>query len=203
LIIVHVETLISKGAFAESAEWRKITEAILEDIAHIDWPPGSGQFTIYPQSGKKRGEGNGVKPIKDGFMAALIKRGWNVQELARVSKGKKPPGDLDAAFDSRAGLVVLEWETGNISSSHRSLNKMAMMLLRKEIVAGILVVPSRRLYKWLTDRIGNFDELVPYFDLWRSIPCEHGILEIVVVEHDAESTEVPRIPKATDGRALE
>ena len=52
------------------------------------------------------------------------------------------------------------------------------------------------------DRIGNLAELEPYLDLWRSIPCEQGVLEIVAIEHDATSTEVPRIPKGTSGRAL-
>ena len=98
--------------------------------------------------------------------------------------------------------VVLEWETGNISSSHRALNKMALGLHKGKIAAGILVVPSRRLYVYLTDRIGNIDELVPYLGLWRSVPYPQGaVFEIVVIEHDGESFEVPRIPKGTDGRS--
>jgi hypothetical protein len=96
----------------------------------------------------------------------------------------------------------MEWETGNISSSHRALNKMALGLLKEVITAGVLVVPSRLLYPYLTDRIGNFAELVPYLDLWKSIPCKTGVLEIVVIEHDATSIQVPRIPKGTSGRAL-
>jgi len=40
-------------------------------------------------------------------------------------------------------------------------------------------------------------------DFWKAVKCENGVLEIVVVEHDAESFEVPKIPKGTDGRALE
>lgn len=97
---------------------------------------------------------------------------------------------------------MLEWETGNISSSHRAINKMALGLLKEVIVAGMLVVPSRSLYKYLTDRIGNWDELVPYIDLWKSIPIQNGLLQIVVVEQDEESIHVPRIPKSTDGMAL-
>ena len=62
-------------------------------------------------------------------------------------------------------------------------------------------VPSRKLYHFLTDRIGNVSELEPYFPLWSKVPCSKGILEIVVIEHDAESWDVPRIPKGTDGRA--
>jgi hypothetical protein len=75
-------------------------------------------------------------------------------------------------------------------------------LLKGVLAAGVLIVPSREFYKFLTDRVGNFAELVPYLDLWRSIPCDQGILEIVVIQHDGTSTEVPRIRKGTSGRAL-
>ena len=80
---------------------------------------------------------------------------------------------------------------------------MALGLMKGVLACGILVVPSRALYRFLTDRIGNFDELAPYLDLWKSIPCESGVLELVVIEHDATSTDVPRIPKGTSGRALQ
>lgn len=79
---------------------------------------------------------------------------------------------------------------------------MAVCLLRKQLVAGTLVVPSRKLYRFLTDRIGNFSELEPYLDLWKAVQCRNGVLEIVVIEHDAESFDVPRIPKGTDGRSV-
>ena len=99
--------------------------------------------------------------------------------------------------------MAIEWETGNISSSHRSLNKMALGLMRGTIAAGILVVPSRELYRYLTDRVGNMQELEPYLDLWKSIPCTFGgILQVIAIEHDSTSTKVPRILKGTDGRAL-
>ena len=62
-------------------------------------------------------------------------------------------------------------------------------------------MPSRKLYPYLTDRISNWEELAPYLDLWKAVPCKHGLLEIVVIEHDATSTSVPKIPKGTDGRA--
>jgi len=32
-----------------------------------------------------------------------------------------------------------------------------------------LVLPSRKLYPYLTDRIGNYEELEPYFDVWRAV----------------------------------
>ena len=82
------------------------------------------------------------------------------------------------------------------------MNKLTMLVSTGLIAAGILVVPSRALYAYLTDRIGNIKELEPYFGLWKSVPCESGALEIVVIEHDATSEDVPKIPKRTDGRAL-
>lgn len=198
--IVNVEELISKGSFSKSQEWKDIRDVAINAAKAVVWPPGSGDFTIYPESGKKSGEGNGVKPIKNAAMSYLSEQGWE-QEYPWPIEHRVKPGKMDAAFHSSQGLVALEWETGNISSSHRSMNKMCLGLITDVIVAGILIVPSRALYPYLTDRIGNVAELEPYFPLWSVTPCKEGVLEIIVVEHDAESTEVPRIPKGTDGRA--
>ena len=215
--IVRVETLISRGAFANSPEWAALRAEVHTAVRAADWPPGSGSFTIRPESGKKRGEGNGVKPIKNETIRRLVRSGLN--HKARTAAGQPVlhnewvaeapwpvgerirPGNMDAAYYCDEGIVCLEWETGNISSSHRSLNKMCLGLLHGAIKAGILVVPSRALYPYLTDRIGNIAELEPYFPVWSATPCEEGILEIVVIEHDATSDTVPRIPKGTDGRA--
>jgi hypothetical protein len=111
-------------------------------------------------------------------------------------------GDFDAVLPGPEKPIVVEWETGNISSSHRSMNKLTMLLSSGVISAGILAVPSRKLYVYLTDRIGNIKELEPYFELWKSVPCESGVLEIVVFEHNAESKRVQKIPKMTAGRSL-
>jgi hypothetical protein len=169
-------------------------------VKAVDWPPGTGKFTIYPQRGKKRGEGNGVRPIKEQCLRHLLSNGWRTEQAVDAGEFTRL-GDVDAILITKSGRIAFEWETGNISSSHRALNKMAIGLMRGVLVAAILVVPSRKLYRFLTDRVGNFDELVPYLDLWKSIPCTNGVLEIVVIEQDAESTNVRRIPKGTDGRA--
>jgi hypothetical protein len=200
--IVKIVILANSGPFAESKTWQKIRSDLHVGIKAVVWPMGSRKFTIYPQSGKKRGEGNGVKPIKDGLIVRLTKRGW--EKEVSVDLGVTPnPGKFDAVLKSTDHKpVVLEWETGNISSSHRSLNKMALGLRNGKLAAGVLVVPSRKLYAYLTDRIGNFEELAPYLSLWSSVPFPEGaVLEIVVIEHDAESLKVPRIPKGTDGRS--
>jgi len=200
--IVREEPLISCGAFSETREWKMVRSKLHKAIRSVEWPPGSGSFTIYPQSGRKRGEGNGVTPIKQGLMIDLKKQGWRIEGQAKLGE-KGTLGDFDAVFETSFGPVVVEWETGNISSSHRSLNKMSLCIMRGKIAAGILIVPSRELYKYLTDRVGNMRELEPYLDLWKAVPCRHGgVLEIVAIEQDAISMNVPRIRKGTDGRAL-
>jgi len=198
--IVHIETILHAGVYAKSAHWGKTRIAIHGAIKRCVWPPGTKKFTIHPQSGKKRGEGNGVGPIKDEFIAHLRKLGWTIEGAAK-NHLDQDLGDFDAVLLGPNGPVVVEWETGNISSSHRSMNKLTMLVSSGVIAAGTLVIPSRKLYVYLTDRIGNYRELEPYVKLWKSVPCRIGVLEIVVIEQDAESFNVPRIPKRTDGRA--
>jgi len=199
--IVREEKLVSRGEFAKSREWQAARAKLHKAIKKVEWPTGSGKFTIYPESGKKRNQGNGVTPIKSGLMLDLEEQGYRLEGSVSIDDNRRF-GKFDAVFDTDYGPVVVEWETGNISSSHRSLNKMAIFLMEHKIAAGTLIVPSRELYKYLTDRVGNMQELEPYLDLWRSIPCRDGVLEIVAIEHDATSRRVPRIRKSTAGRAL-
>lgn len=166
-------------------------------IQQVDWPVGTGTFSIYPESGKKRGQGNGVKPIKDNFIKDLKDQGW-LTELALISG----LGKVDAVLTSQDKIAVAEWETGNVSSSHRSLNKMAFAIQQQLIIAGFLIVPCRNLAQYLTDRIGNYEELEPYFNFWlNSIASYPGVIVILGIEQDEISFDVPRIPKGTDGRA--
>jgi hypothetical protein len=200
LKIVDVVTIHSCGSYAASKHWKNTRKQIHAAVKKCEWPIGSGSFTIHPQSGKKRGEGSGVKPIRDRFVADLKKRGWAIESPAKNALDQAL-GGFDAVLPGPEKPIVVEWETGNISSSHRSMNKLTMLVSCGVISAGVLVVPSRKLYVYLTDRIGNIKELEPYFGLWKSVPCKTGVVEIIVIEQDAESTSVPRIPKGTDGRA--
>ena len=127
--IVREETLISLGKYAASKEWNRTRKGLYKAIREVDWPRGSGKFTIYPESGKKRGKGNGVGPIKLGLMDELNRRGWKLEEPLDIAIVKRP-GKLDAVLYTDYGPVALEWETGNISSSHRALNKMTVGLLK-------------------------------------------------------------------------
>jgi hypothetical protein len=142
--IVREEILIHCGSFAESADWARVRKKLHAAIKAVEWPPKSGKFTIRPESGKKRGMGNGVKPIKEGLMLDLEKQGWKREQIVQFG-GRRNPGKFDALLDTTEGPVVLEWETGNISSSHRSLNKMALGIMRGKLAGGVLIVPSGEL----------------------------------------------------------
>ncbi|MGA2518947.1 MAG: hypothetical protein ABSG44_20685 [Thermodesulfobacteriota bacterium] len=200
--IIRVERLIDAGGFSQSETWKTIEKHIMQAIKAIEWPPGSGSFTLFDQPGKARGEGSGVKPIKDACMAHLKSLGWTLEVSVDIAT-LKHPGPMDATYPVGDRLFCVEWETGNISSSHRAVNKMALGILKKVLVGGVLILPTRAMYKYLTDRVGNFPELEPYFPLWRALKVEEGLLAVIAIEHDAVSQSVPRIPKGTDGRALQ
>lgn len=194
--IVREVSLISVGNFEESKDWSIIRDEIRSAISQIVYPPSTSSFTINPTL-----HGNGVKPIKDACMTALKDRfGWKLETQVRYAT--RSPGKVDATKVIDNYLFALEWETGNISSSHRAVNKMVLGLLRGVFLGAALVLPSRKLYAYLTDRIGNYEELEPYFDVWRAVRIEEGFLGIFVIEHDQIDNSVPRITKGTDGRAL-
>ena len=194
--IVQEISLISIGSFEESSDWSIIRDEIREAISLIVHPPGTSNFTINPVR-----HGNGVKPIKEACMIALRDRfRWGLE--TPINYATRSPGKVDATKVLDNHLFALEWETGNISSSHRAVNKMVLGLLRGVFLGTILVLPSRKLYPYLTDRIGNYEELEPYFDVWRAVRIEEAFLAIFVIEHDQVDSKVPTITKGTDGRAL-
>jgi len=200
--IVQIERLIDAGGFSVTREWGAIQEHITQAIRAVQWPPGSGSFTLYDQSGKGRGEGSGVTPIKNACMGHLKSLGWSLETPLDIATLKRP-GPMDATYRVGSRHFCLEWETGNISSSHRAMNKIALGLLKKVLVGGALILPTRAMYRYLTDRVGNFPELEPYFPLWKALRIDEGLLAVIAIEHDAVSARVPRIPKGTDGRALQ
>ncbi|MCX5829943.1 MAG: hypothetical protein NTV58_18400 [Deltaproteobacteria bacterium] len=199
--IVTIERIIDRGKFSQSAAWRQIEQQLIDAIHAVDWPIGSGLFTLYDEPGKKRGMGSGVKPIKLMFMEKLSVWGWRLETPVSISAQRRP-GPMDATFPVDEKLFCVEWETGNISSSHRALNKMALGILKKILIGGVLILPTGKMYQYLTDRVGNYPEIEPYFHLWQALNIEEGLLVVIAVEHDAVSTAVPRISKGTDGRAL-
>ena len=194
--LIKTETLLDIGGLSRSTDGKRIMGDIERGVAAVCWPKNTSKFQINPKS-----KGNGVKPIKNAMMSSLQQDGWKLETQLDLTTSSRP-GKLDAVLEVDKGFFAFEWETGNISSSHRALNKMAVGILKGKIIGGVLAVPSRSLYKYLTDRVGNFAELEPYLLLWKSLkPDSGGWLSIVVFEHDEEDSTVILIPKGIDGRA--
>ena len=80
---------------------------------------------------------------------------------------------------------------------------MALGLVANKCDAGVLVIPNMKLAQYITDRIGNIEEIRPYIPLWENLSVQEGVLELVVIEQDGESANSPKIPKGKDGRAAE
>mgnify|MGYP002508633014 CR=1 FL=1 len=93
----------------------------------------------------------------------------------------------------RAGL---EFETGNISSAHRSMNKLCIGIKKSELDIAFLMMPIKAMSDYLTDRVSNYEELEPYFLLLENTP-------FVVFGFDADiyRNNVPLLPKGKDGKS--
>lgn len=165
---------------------------------------------------------NGVNFLRARFLEHMTQEGgWRAELNVELNPDHKPPqlklypslethqepigskfGQFDFMTTGPDGLkIAIEWETGNISSSHRSMNKLAIALANRLIDVGVLIVPSRSLYEHLTDRIGNIQELSGYLELWHGLGAliHSGVLAITVVEHD-ELTDNPTIPYLVMGK---
>ena len=195
--LVHEEILIGHTQAGSSAEIARCLDDVRSAIGNVVWPGKSRKFTIRPVV-----DGNGVLPIKVGFMYKLKKLGWKLEERPVLAKGLGP-GKVDALKllpDGRQ--FAAEWETGNISSSHRSLNKICMGILEGHLAGGALILPDRELYHYLTQRIGNYKELAPYFPVYRHLKAVEGSLTVFAVSFDQTSSKVALIPKGMDGHSL-
>ncbi len=196
--IKDIEILMDKGNHKQFSE--SIIQEIKDSILLMENPSGTGVFKLY--NGKKA---NGVKPIKDSFMTRLKDNGWILEHRLDVGVTTKRPGPIDAVFPVENQYFAVEWETGNISSSHRALNKIFTGILNRKLIGGVLILPSREMYNYLTDRVGNFRELSPYFDVWSKAdyPVDKGFVAVIEIEHgELTNDENLQIKKGTDGRAL-
>ena len=156
---------------------------------------------------KLRKHQNGVKPIKNTCIDNLVKHNWNKEYSLDLGNTIHRPGPIDAVSPSSSnlpnnGFIGFEWETGNISSSHRSLNRLTLGILNKKILGGVLALPSSQMSKYLTDRVGNFEELEPYFPIWKNANynIDIGYLSVIEFQHDASSDKIDlRIGKGSEG----
>lgn len=196
--LTDIQHLVNAGPFTETDAWSRVEEDLRKAIAGVVWPPGNDRFVINPVI-----DGSGVVPIKKQFATHISALGWKLEEqFPRFSneevRKRRRPGAVDAALDlGKYDLppFFVEWETGNISSSHRAMNKMALALKRGLISGGIWVVPSGNFAPYLTDRIGNYPEFEPYFSLYSDLEVGVGYLGVAIVEHDETSPEVSFIEK--------
>jgi hypothetical protein len=209
-------------------DWRAIHESYVRSILRIDFPEGSGGLKLRRKRklADDQWDRNGVGYLRRRFLAHMVKdEKWRKEDRLDLGRNRVPPdlllfpslerhrepiaskfGNFDFVTIASAGTrVAIEWETGNISSSHRSMNKLAIALATGKIQAGVLIVPSRSLYEHLTDRIGNIDELSGYLSMWKDLEVrvDRGLLAISIVEQDSltDDERFPYLPTGDDGRA--
>lgn len=220
--------IFDQGEVVWSADWRTIHESYVRSIQSIDFPEGTGNLKLRRKFKRPDGQWdrNGVVYLKSRFLDHMVKNeGWRAEVGFDLGKNRIPPelrlypslqphkepitsefGDFDLVTIAPGGThVAIEWETGNISSSHRSMNKLAIALGTGKVQAGVLIVPSRDLYEHLTDRIGNIGELSGYISMWKDLEARvaRGLLAISIVEHDVLTDDLifPYLPTGHDGRA--
>lgn len=222
--------LFDKGNVVSSNDWQILHEAYVRAINRVEHPAGTGRLKLRRKALLPSGQWdrNGVTPLKAQFLTSMVvDEHWQPEGKFVISGPKKAPdvrlypgmetheepitsefGAFDFITTAPSGThVAIEWETGNISSSHRSMNKLAIALAAGKIQAGVLILPSRKLYEHLTDRIGNIGELSPYLGMWSGLSStvERGLLAVTVVEHDELTDDKAHayLKSGKDGRAKE
>ena len=208
----------------------EVHDSYVRAIGSIDHPDTPGKLTLRVKERQQNGQWarKGVNYLRSKFLKHMVgTEGWHpersvelardrIQQPLRLYPSLEPYnepitsdfGGFDFMTTAPNGTkVAIEWETGNISSSHRSMNKLAIALGSGVVQVGVLIVPSRQLYDHLTDRIGNIGELSGYLSMWEGLKSEvtSGLLAITVVEHDelTDDSQFAYLTTGNDGRAAE
>lgn len=188
-VSTKADYLIQTNDLAHQA-FIEIKDSILQNCTD-----DSGEFTI--NSSEKNC--NGVVPVKEGIYRCLeaYYKWFREKPLAYFEDAQKGgPIDVYKEFGDRIHPfnVGLEFETGNISSAHRSMNKLCMGIKHGDLQMAFLIMPIKRLAYYLTDRVSNYEELAPYFGLLDDFP-------IVVFGFDADHYDptAPLLAKGRDG----
>lgn len=222
--------LFDQGGVISSPDWESLHQSYVRSIEDIDNPVGSGRLCLRRKVRLPNGQWtrNGVGYLKLRFLEHIRDvEGWKPEGIVELARDRDQPaiklypslesyrepitsdfGGFDLITQGSNGTnIAIEWETGNISSSHRSMNKLAIALGSGIIQVGVLILPSRNLYEHLTDRIGNIGELSGYLSMWESLKAnvERGLLAITVVEHDelTDDETFPFLRVGMDGRAAQ
>lgn len=186
--------LIKNGDFIHSSEFTNLLLEIHAGIQCVSWHH-TQKFIVNPSY-----KGNGVFPIKNNFIKYLTTMDWVSESKMALVLGMRP-GPIDAVKLTSYGPFAVEWETGNISSSHRALNKIALGIMQGQIIGGILILPTRNFSRFLTDRVGNYQEIAPYFPMYQQLSINEGVIGVIGIEHDDIDLLAPLIPKGKDGNA--
>ncbi|AEB25482.1 MULTISPECIES: type-2 restriction enzyme BamHI [Bacillus] len=187
----EAKELLSKDKLIQQA-YNEVKTSICSPI----WPATSKTFTI----NNTEKNCNGVVPIKE-LCYTLLEDTYNWYrekplDILKLEKKKGGPIDVYKEFIENSELkrVGMEFETGNISSAHRSMNKLLLGLKHGEIDLAIILMPIKQLAYYLTDRVTNFEELEPYFELTEGQP-----FIFIGFNAEAYNSNVPLIPKGSDG----
>lgn len=183
--------VVNNGGAAESEDWRTLHDSYTRAIKSIDHPAGTKSLTLrkkYREQKSGAEKRNGVKYLRERFLQHMTNdEHWTAEAQGEIEIAQMPAvlksypdmqshteevqsmfGGFDFLTRTKGGFrAAIEWETGNVSSSHRSLNKLVIALNASVINAGVLILPSRDLYEHLTDRVGNIQEVSPYLCLWQ------------------------------------
>jgi type-2 restriction enzyme bamHI len=204
--IIQTAIVQNTQNYTDTNDYRLVREMIYKAIQNMQNPAGSGTFLLRARTpGVKKQAGhtvNGVNPIKTGFMEYLhTVAGWEFEERVTPTLGA-----CDAVFHFPSGRkpFIVEWETGNISSTPRATNRILTAILRNDASGGVVILPSAKMYAHITDRIGNFHEMEPYIDLYRrldSLSTEPYFFGYVEIEQDGLSNSIDYLPGKIDGLA--
>ena len=189
-VSVMAEYFIRTNELAAQA-FQEVRSAVLHNVT-----PGSDHFILNCTCKNC----NGVVPVKERCYQILEEEfGWYREKpLLYFHEDAQKGGPIDAYKEFTTERSVfragLELETGNISSAHRSMNKLCVGIEKGELDLAMLRMPVKKMSFYLTDRVSNYEELEPCFLLLDKVP-------FVVFGFDAEeySADVPFLPKGKDG----
>ncbi|MGG0403198.1 restriction endonuclease [Priestia megaterium] len=187
-ITAYAKELLNENSIYEQA-YKEVVTAISSTV----WPIGSNVFAI----NNSVKNANGVVPLKEKCYIELENTyDWFREKplnVLKIEKQKGGPIDVYKEFNS-GERIGLEFESGNIASAHRSMNKLLLGINRNELDLGIILMPVKELAYYLTDRITNYEELEPYFEITEGKP-------FIFIGFDATiyDKNIPLIPKGKDG----
>lgn len=143
--------LFDQGNLVASPDWKSLHDSYVRAIQSVEHPVGAGQLIIRRKvrTPDDKWLRNGVGYLRNAFLRHIRDvEGWHPEGNVDLARDRKQPSiklypsladycepitsdfggfDLTTIGDNGTRIAI-EWETGNISSSHRSMNKLAIAL---------------------------------------------------------------------------